>query len=315
MRPSHLLQVLVFTSLCPTLLAAQADADQFDRWVRPADPIHVMLAASRVYQVAIYEPGATVSVQHDSTPGRTVLALVVGQEGRATITEIYPRRDGPHTLRLVGVYLDSVRVRLGSDSALTQRRAEVSTAPRFSVGIEGDIGAQGGYAAFGPGGPDGGAGVMDLCLSFRYGHRFGGCLGYSREAISGLDNAFGFYFGELRMSLLGDPTRGTPINAGILARLGQGNLSGAEEVVDPSILAAGVWAAWWPKAHPSGRGLSLRASLSLARYGNLRDSMAVDPPPPTPLPGEPSVPTGPTSVPTSGSDVAFRATFGINWHP
>ncbi len=275
-------------------------------------PVTVLLSTRFIYTALVDVPGADLWLRTTGPrPVRGLAARVAGPEG-GTRFEVYAAEDGEHLVEILGLGSRArVRLRLEVDSAATTAREKRDAAPRITVGVEAAFGGHGGYAAFGPRGPSAGAGVMEYCLSIRYGHRVGGCLGYSREAIDGVDDAFGFYFGEARVTALGRAGR-SPFTAGLAARIGQGSISGVPVVVDPSILAAGIWLAWWPVRSTTGRGLSLRGSLALARYGNLVDQRVVENPRP-PLPGEDPLP--PITVTVVGSDVAPRFLLGLNWHP
>ncbi|HJS46625.1 MAG TPA: hypothetical protein VJ773_01425 [Gemmatimonadales bacterium] len=283
-----------------------------EREVDRDQPVTVLLSKRFIYTATVDLAGAGLSLQTTGPrPLRGLAARMEGPEG-ATRFEVYAARDGEHVLTLTGFGSRArVRLRVEVDSVSTAARQRRDAAPRLTVGLEAALGAHGGYAAFGPSGPSGSAGVTEVCLSFRYGHRVGGCLGYSREAIRGSEDAFGFYFGEARVTALGRPDRG-PFTAGLSARVGQGGISGVPVSVDPMILSLGIWAAWWPVHSTTGRGLALRGSLAVARYGNLMDEQVVENPTP-PLPGEPPLP--PIVVPVSGSEVAPRLLFSVNWHP
>lgn len=283
-----------------------------ERDLGPDQPVTVLLSRRFIYTALVDAPGADLSLRTTGRrPVRGLAARVEGPEGGSRF-EVYAAADGAHLVTILGLGPRAlVRLRLEVDSAATAARERRDAAPRFTVGIEAAFGGHGGYAAFGPNGPSAGAGVTEYCLSFRYGNRVGGCLGYSREAIDGADEAFGFYFGEVRVTALGRAGR-SPFTAGLAARIGQGSISGGPVVVDPSILAAGIWLAWWPVRSTTGRGLSLRGSLALARYGNLMDLAVVEDPSP-PLPGED--PILPDVVTVVGSDVAPRFLLGLNWHP
>lgn len=320
MRPSireALLAALFFLPLIyarPTA-AQETPADLtspgalIEREVGPREPVRVMLSRRLIYAAVVNLPDVDLVVR--STGGRPQRGLAARKPGPAGTShfEVYAGAEGEHVVEVVG--FDSrrrVRLRLEVDSASSALRAARDSQPRFSAGVEAAFGGHGGYAPFGELGPSGGAGVMDLCLSVRYGFRVGGCLGYSREEVSGMTEAFDFFFGELRVTVLGHPDRG-PVTAGVSARVGQGNLSGAAETVDPSVVSAGVWAAWWPVHRSSGRGLSLRGSLALAHYGNLRGSRIEYS---EPLPGEDPIPH---IVRFEDSDTALRFLLGLNWHP
>lgn len=320
MTPSIRVVLLAGSFLLPLMFARSGAAQEapadlttpggaLEREVGPREPVRVVLSRRLIYAAVVNLPDVDLVVRSTGErPRRGLAARKPGPAGTSHF-EVYAGADGEHVVEVLG--FDSrrrVRLRLEVDTAASALRAARDSQPKFSAGLEAALGGHGGYAPLGEAGPSGGAGVMDLCLSVRYGFRVGGCLGYSREEVSGMTGAFDFFFGELRATVLGHPDRG-PVTAGVSARVGQGNLSGTEEAVDPSIVSAGVWAAWWPVHRSSGRGLSLRGSLALARYGNLRGSrIEYD----EPLPGEEP---NPYIVRFEDADTALRFLLGLNWHP
>lgn len=262
-------------------------------------PVTVLLSTRFIYTALVDVPGADLSLRTTGPrPVRGLAARVAGPEG-GTRFEVYAAEDGEHLVEIFGLGSRArIRLRLEVDSAATIAREKRDAAPRITVGVEMAAGGHTGYSPWTPDSGEGGAGIVEFCLSIRHGHRLGGCLGYSREAIPGLDQAFDFYFGEFRLTALGSPEARVPLTAGVAVRIGQGSLSGAGQTVDPSLRSAGIWVAWWPVAASTGRGLMIRTSAAWARYGNLRPQALV--------------PVGSTA---SRSDDAFRFLVGVNWHP
>lgn len=308
--------LLLAVSLATTSSAqAPAGANQvYDGTIAASRPVEVSLLKGLIYHATVATEGAMLRIHLQGKPARWALVVPVPGPRGQTSFEVYPLDDGVHQVLLEAV-AGETQLRLEVDSALSTQRAERDSAPRLTMGLELMLGAHGGYDT---GLADAGTGtgaILDGCLSFRQGRRLGLCLGYARDQIEGLEGGISYYYGEFRYTLL-DRVDGTePWNAGFSARAGMGGTSRTGDAVEPSILSAGVWGAWWFIHSTTGRGLALRSSLSWARYGNLPGFKVVHLPPREPLPGEPEVPPPTGRVPATVSEGALRWLVGVNWHP
>lgn len=294
---------------------AQAPASAspaYDGPIAASRPVEVSLRKGLIYHATVAAERAMLRMHLRGEPSRWSLVVPVPGPRGQTSFEVYPLDDGVHQLFLsepAGV----MRLRLEVDSALSAQRATRDSAPRLTLGLEVMLGAHGGYDA---GLADAGAGsgaILDGCLSFRQGRRLGLCLGYAKDQIEGLEGGIGYYYGEFRYTLLDRVTGKEPWTAGFSARAVMGGTSRTGDAVEPSILAAGLWGAWWLTHSTTGRGLALRSSLSWARYGNLPGEKVVEVPR-EPPPGEPDLPTT-YIVPNTRSEGALRWLVGVNWHP
>jgi hypothetical protein len=263
----------------------------------------ILLQKDVVYRANLRGAGRGLRVRGTAPHARNPFVALTSTSGDSeslAVYQVYGADSGEYEVSLAAPGTGPTTIDWYLDRRLTAERQTKATKPRWTFGVEVSAGAHAGYQIGStyttdpgppseriPTDPDDGGSAVEGCLSIHSGRRFSGCLGIEHQSRPGNDMSVDWYFIEPRFAAVRS-LGPHPLEAGVSFRFAQGS-QGTDVAVDPSMLAPGLFVAYYLNRRPTGQGLSLRASAYYAWLGNTNT--------------------------TGDKPTTFRAAAGITWHP